>query len=550
MTIINEVLGSAFHEALKIAKQAPVGTTGIGAQIASHGTTIANKHMKALKAERTDIAKEKGYKHALLHDNLIRSISAAIEADKDADKAMKPKVRESVEELDEASIKGLKPYVIHHPDPSSNKPAKLISGPFNSSSEALKHVKTLNIGSSSSPHKVLMMNDKGEHNAVNPDGSKLKVNNTSKNESIEELDEVLTAKHSSSEWVHDFVHSKNPKFAGKSKEERIAMAVAAHYAAQRNESIVLAAQTAAQVNESNLRMSKTRESLTGHEARGYDDAKAGKSLDSKMQDHPESKKYLSGYNKGHIERFSESTETTYRVTNSHHNIATSVKASSPKEARAKAVLSDKKYSHKATEATPDWTRESEDINTSNETIKESHIVTFAEFKMNIIEHTSNAGTGVRATRGWHVLDKHTNRPIHDKPFAHEKDAYETNKNPGTVIHYGERSKGGGFNFLKEPKNESIDLDEWSADDMIAAATHGDKDGKTSKGTKYTGVEAEVDNKEKPKFEKPGSEAEKEKRGRGRPAGSKSGARSLGKDGGSSSGISSHRMSLPSKSVYY
>src|SRR5215472_5506694 len=34
---------------------------------------------------------------------------------------------------------------------------------------------------------------------------------------------------SASDWIHDFVHSDNPRFAGKSKKERINMALGAYY---------------------------------------------------------------------------------------------------------------------------------------------------------------------------------------------------------------------------------------------------------------------------------------------------------------------------------
>jgi len=43
------------------------------------------------------------------------------------------------------------------------------------------------------------------------------------------LDEVLTKKTSAGEVISDFVHSKNPKFAGKSKSERTKMALGAYY---------------------------------------------------------------------------------------------------------------------------------------------------------------------------------------------------------------------------------------------------------------------------------------------------------------------------------
>lgn len=56
-----------------------------------------------------------------------------------------------------------------------------------------------------------------------------------KNELVAELQEVLGKDASAGEWISDFVHSDNPKFAGKSKEKRKQMALAAFYAKQRNE---------------------------------------------------------------------------------------------------------------------------------------------------------------------------------------------------------------------------------------------------------------------------------------------------------------------------
>lgn len=47
--------------------------------------------------------------------------------------------------------------------------------------------------------------------------------------------EVLSKDAKAGEWIHDFVHSDNPKFAGKSKEKRKQMALAAYYSKQNEE---------------------------------------------------------------------------------------------------------------------------------------------------------------------------------------------------------------------------------------------------------------------------------------------------------------------------
>ena len=52
------------------------------------------------------------------------------------------------------------------------------------------------------------------------------------------VNEVITKATPAGEVISDFVHSDNPKFAGKSKEKRKQMALAAYYAKQRNEGTI------------------------------------------------------------------------------------------------------------------------------------------------------------------------------------------------------------------------------------------------------------------------------------------------------------------------
>jgi hypothetical protein len=51
----------------------------------------------------------------------------------------------------------------------------------------------------------------------------------------EQLNEVLSKDASAGDWIHDFIHSKNPKFAGKSKAERKKMALGAYYGKKNEE---------------------------------------------------------------------------------------------------------------------------------------------------------------------------------------------------------------------------------------------------------------------------------------------------------------------------
>lgn len=53
----------------------------------------------------------------------------------------------------------------------------------------------------------------------------------------EMINEVLGKDATAGDYIHDFVHSDNPKFAGKSKAKRKEMALAAYYAKKRNEGV-------------------------------------------------------------------------------------------------------------------------------------------------------------------------------------------------------------------------------------------------------------------------------------------------------------------------
>ncbi len=50
------------------------------------------------------------------------------------------------------------------------------------------------------------------------------------------LNEVLSKSATASDWIHDFVKSDAPQFKGKSKKQRIKMALGAYYASQQKES--------------------------------------------------------------------------------------------------------------------------------------------------------------------------------------------------------------------------------------------------------------------------------------------------------------------------
>ena len=53
-------------------------------------------------------------------------------------------------------------------------------------------------------------------------------------ENEESIEEKLSVEDGAEKWIHDFIHSNDPRFEGKSKEERKQMALAGFYAAKRS----------------------------------------------------------------------------------------------------------------------------------------------------------------------------------------------------------------------------------------------------------------------------------------------------------------------------
>jgi hypothetical protein len=84
-----------------------------------------------------------------------------------------------------------------------------------------------------------VIKNNGKHVHIKHDGDihKFRVSETAphqmQSEEVEYIEEKLSASDPASAWIHDFVRSNNPKFSGKTKEERKNMALGAYYAAKR-----------------------------------------------------------------------------------------------------------------------------------------------------------------------------------------------------------------------------------------------------------------------------------------------------------------------------
>ena len=99
-----------------------------------------------------------------------------------------------------------------------------------------------------------------------PEGEYDDSDNSGMEESVEmtteEINEVLKKSQPASEWIADFVNSNNAKFKGKSKGERINMALGAYYAAQRNESVSEGVEEPRSQGEKNFKAAHTIVKMT------------------------------------------------------------------------------------------------------------------------------------------------------------------------------------------------------------------------------------------------------------------------------------------------
>ena len=167
-------------------------------------------------AKNTDIAdksylKDMGKKPTVKSDlkNLGRFLTGKKETNEDVESL------DEVKKMDDAS----RDLLIHaHAYATGKVHKKMMNGGYKDKGEmAIHHAQEL--------HHALSTLGRGE---------KLKEDVTE--QGLDEMiNEVLGKDATAGEWIDDFVHSDNPKFAGKSKAERKKMALGAYYGAQKEE---------------------------------------------------------------------------------------------------------------------------------------------------------------------------------------------------------------------------------------------------------------------------------------------------------------------------
>jgi hypothetical protein len=149
----------------------------------------------------------------------------------------------------------------------------------------------------------------------------------------EDLEEVLKKSDPAGKWIKDFVHSDNPKFAGKSKKQRMQMALGAYYTKQKNEETDMEL-TDKELERLNEIAAQLDEKITPSELRAQLKAKAA----AKKTSDSETKSTI----------VNESTKTHHQLMASYHERMSSAKdvSDSDREMHEKAFQQHRKASVK------------------------------------------------------------------------------------------------------------------------------------------------------------------------------------------------------------
>jgi len=101
----------------------------------------------------------------------------------------------------------------------------------------------------------------------------------------EDLEEVLKKSDPAGKWIKDFVHSDDPKFAGKSKKKRMQMALAAYYAKQRNEEVDLSAEELERIEAIAQSLEEAKPTVVSAPIRGANQDQSGENTKSVSSDY-------------------------------------------------------------------------------------------------------------------------------------------------------------------------------------------------------------------------------------------------------------------------
>ena len=326
-------------------------------------------------------------------------------------------------------------------------------------------------------------------------------------EEVEQVQEVLTVASGVSKWIHDFVHSTNPKFKGKSVKERQKMALGAFYAAKKG------------VKED------------------YSWIYDGEQLDEI------SKATIGSY----VKKAADDAAITRKIATDFEHRAKTSRKQSMKDANTN-IAND--YKDKS------WKRQ-DNIKKAVDRLTKEEVEQVEESTNKVAPtvHTANYSWGKMKT----IHQGHDfNIPLHpehheaiakledqqEHHFKTEDGKHWTAKRVGSDVHF-QGANGGNSTTVSHASMKEETMKSFRDFITEMEFVNGRYVHKGKYGTSYDDPEGKEDD-EKPAAEKA------EKRGRGRPAGSKSGARQIGGASKKGSGVeyTGYKLHLPNSNKSY
>ena len=384
-----------------------------------------------------------------------------------------------------------------------------------------------------------------------------------------QVDEVLKPSMGAGSYIDDFVHSKNPKFAGKSKDKRREMALAAYYAAKKgvkeeveqideiSDKTLSNYVTAARKDREENKVNKSSSDTTQR-------ANANERDKKRIAGMNKAKSYLTpgtaGYNKNQARRTAnEETELDEKITVVRD--PNKVRSDAP-QGRGDvyvptAPVPDKKYirgtpenkalraSRKPINGHPTNVKEENELDEAvTPTVKTDK---YSWGTMKTIHHGSSFNIPLHPEHHEHIAkmkdqQQHTIKTEDGRQYHVKRE--------GDTVHFHGVNGGNKTSVPHKTMTESTEETMKSFKDFITEIKLADLPVRKIQGKSYGNQPEEPDHDDEDK-ETPAQKSA-EKRGRGRPAGSKSGARQIGGASKKGSGVdyTGYKLHLPNSNKSY
>lgn len=374
-----------------------------------------------------------------------------------------------------------------------------------------------------------------------------------------DLEEVLKVSDGAGKWISDFVHSENPKFAGKSKKERQQMALGAYYAAKKGvkeetEELEEGYDKSSEHHKNARKMAKDYDGKATFHPNGHAEVRMRSIVHGHSTINPQgttlmsgedlanraSKEHGKGKVQGNVVHFKEEVESIEELNKS--TLGSYAKKASLDSAISKKIAAD--FQNRAKKA------RSQDMKDANAKISNDFNNKSWKRQDNVnkaIDRLTKEETDIEESRGHKIVANFLKkRGAYDTPKKGDDLADKSYLKDKPGIKSDLKNLGRFLTGKKETNEETMKTFKEFAMMLEMEFKDGRYVHKGKYGTSYDDPEGKEDN-DSTQAKEPAV-----KRGRGRPAGAKSGARQLGGASKKGSGVeyTGYKLHLPNSNKSY